>query len=303
VDAIRCKGLSKRFGATVAVDGLDLSVAASQVYGFLGPNGAGKTTTIRMLLGLIAPNAGQAWLLGRLLPDPGAVAQTGSMIEEPAFYPWMSGRGNLEVLAATAGGRPDRAEVSRVLGLAGLGAVASRKVKAYSQGMRQRLGLAAALLGSPALLVIDEPTNGLDPAGIREFRDLLRDLAAAGTTVFLSSHLLAEVEQVCDRVAVIVHGRLIEEGPTGQLGVTRRRVRVRVGDQDIEVTDRQLARWPNRREGPIFLVDHEIGRDVNGVLVAGGVIAESVTVEQPNLEDRFLELISGEDVHGLAPGR
>ena len=135
-----------------------------QVYGFLGPNGAGKTTTIRMLLGLVAPNAGQAWLLGRPLPDPGAVAQTGSMIEEPAFYPWMSGRGNLEVLAATAGGRPDRAEVSRALDLAGLGAVASRKVKAYSQGMRQRLGLAGALLGSPALLVIDEPTNGLDPA-------------------------------------------------------------------------------------------------------------------------------------------
>jgi ABC-type multidrug transport system ATPase subunit len=256
-----------------------------------------------MLLGLVAPNAGQAWLVGRPLPDPGTVAQTGSMIEEPAFYPWMSGRGNLEVLAATAGGRPDRAEVSRVLDLVGLGGVASRKVKAYSQGMRQRLGLAGALLGSPALLVIDEPTNGLDPAGIREFRDLLRDLAAGGTTVFLSSHLLAEVEQVCDRVAVIAHGRLVEEGPTGQLGVTRRRVRVLVGEQDIEVTGRQLARWPARREGPVFLVDHEIGRDVNGVLVAGGVIAESVTVEQPNLEDRFLELISGEDVHGLASGR
>jgi ABC-2 type transport system ATP-binding protein len=208
VDAIRCDGLTKRFGDTVAVDGLDLRVSAGQVYGFLGPNGAGKTTTIRMLLGLISPTSGRAWLLERPLPDPLVVARTGSMIEEPAFYPWMSGRANLEVLAATSGGRPDRAEVHRVLDLAGLADAGSKKVRTYSQGMRQRLGLAAALLGSPPLLVIDEPTNGLDPAGIREFRDLLADLSAAGTTVFLSSHLLTEVEQVCDRAAVIAHGRL-----------------------------------------------------------------------------------------------
>ena len=248
-----------------------------------------------MLLGLMAPSGGRAWLLGRPLPDPGLVARTGSMVEEPAFYQWLSGRANLEVAAATSGHRPDAADVSRVLGRAGLDAVAGRKVKGYSQGMRQRLGLAAALLGSPSLLILDEPTNGLDPAGIREFRDLLKGLAADGTTVFLSSHLLAEVEQVCDRVAVVARGRLVEEGPPGQLGMTRRRVRVRVDEDDIEAAAGLLGRWPVHREGSSFLVEHETGRDVNRVLAAAGIIAESVTVEQPTLEARFLELISAEE--------
>jgi ABC-type multidrug transport system ATPase subunit len=302
MDAIRCEGLTKRFGATVAVDCLDLEVPAGQVYGFLGPNGAGKTTTIRMLLGLIAPTAGRAWLLGAALPDPRIVAETGSMIEEPAFYPWMSGRANLEVLSATGGGSPP-GEVRRVLGLAGLSDVAARKVRTYSQGMRQRLGLAAAMLGRPALLIIDEPTNGLDPAGIREFRGLLRQLAGDGTTVFLSSHLMAEVEQVCDRVAVIAAGHLVEEGPTATLGVTRRRVRVTVADADIDLAGSLLARWAARRTGPEFLVEHDKGRDVNGALAAGGVVAESVTVELPRLEDRFLELVEEEETRAVAAGR
>jgi ABC-type multidrug transport system ATPase subunit len=293
MDAIRCAGLSKRFGPTVAVDGLDLQVSPGQVYGFLGPNGAGKTTTIRMLLGLIGPSAGRAWLLGHPLPDPRVVAETGSMIEEPAFYPWMSGTANLEVLART-GGRQVQGDVPRVLGLVGLTEVGSRKVKAYSQGMRQRLGLAAAMLGQPRLLIIDEPTNGLDPAGIREVRDLLRGLAAAGTTVFLSSHLLTEVEQVCDRVAVVVRGRLVEEGPTATLGAIRRRVRVEVSPADIAASGSLLARWPTRRAGQVFLVEHGVGRDVNAALVAGGVVADSVTVEQPGLEDRFLEIVNEE---------
>jgi ABC-type multidrug transport system ATPase subunit len=299
MDAIRCEGLSKRFGATVAVDGLDLKVEAGQVYGFLGPNGAGKTTTIRMLLGLIAPSAGRAWLLGRPLPDPRVVAQTGSMIEEPAFYSWMSGRANLEVLSATGGGSPP-GEVPRVLGLVGLGDAGAGKVKTYSQGMRQRLGLAAAMLGRPRLLIIDEPTNGLDPAGIREVRGLLREFAAEGTTVFLSSHLMAEVEQVCDRAAVIVRGHLVEEGPTAALGATRRRVRVTVADADLDLAGHLLARWAARRTGHEFLVEHETGRDVNGALAAGGVVAESVTVELPRLEDRFLELVEEEGTRAAA---
>ena len=298
MNVISCKRLTKRFGPTLAVSELDLEVSAGQVYGFLGPNGAGKTTTIRMLVGLIAPTAGQISLLGRSLPDPGAVSRTGSMIEEPAFYPWLTGRQNLKVLAATGGGC-GAAEFGRVLEVTGLSEVAGRKVRAYSQGMRQRLGLAAAMLGRPPLLIIDEPTNGLDPAGIRDIRGLLRDLAADGTTVFMSSHLLAEVEQVCDRVAVIVRGRIVEEGPPARLGAIRRQIRVQVDAADTAIAGRLLARWPTRQLDGQFLIEHDSGRDVNAVLAAAGVIAESVTVELPRLEDRFLEIVE-EDRHAVA---
>lgn len=294
---IACAELTKRFGSTTAVDRLDLRVGAGQVYGFLGPNGAGKTTTIRMMLGLISPTAGRVELLGARLPDARATARTGSMIEEPAFYPWLTGRQNLQVLGATAGGscamRIDAREIARVLGLTGLTDAAARKIRTYSQGMRQRLGIAAAMLGRPPLLIIDEPTNGLDPSGIRDIRELLRGLAADGTTVFLSSHLLAEVEQVCDRVAVIVRGRLVDEGPPTTLGAIRRRVKVRVDVGDTAAAVRLLARWPSVRSadaGRELVIEHDNGRDVNAALVAGGVIAESVATEQPALEDRFLEL-------------
>ena len=296
---ITVEHLTKHYGRVAAVDDISFEVPKGEILGFLGPNGAGKTTTIRMLLGLIGPSAGRIELLGRRLPDPKAVARVGSMIEEPAFYPWMTGRQNLRVLAA-AGGGCAASEVTRVLSLAGLGDVAARKVKAYSQGMRQRLGIAAAILGRPPLLIIDEPTNGLDPAGIREIRLLLRDLAADGTTVFLSSHLLAEVEQVCDRVAVIVGGRLVDEGTPATLGAIRRRVRVGVDAADSGAAGRLLARWPARRMDGGFLVEHDSGREVNGVLVQGGVIAESLTVEQPRLEDRFLEITQKENAHAVA---
>ncbi len=297
-----CIELSKRFGQTLAVDRLELAVGAGQVYGFLGPNGAGKTTTIRMLLGLIAPTGGRIELLGGLLPDPRLTARTGSMIEEPAFYPWLTGRQNLQVLAATNGGAASRttgaAEIGRVLGMTGLAAASAKKVRTYSQGMRQRLGIAAAMLGRPPLLIIDEPTNGLDPSGIRDIRELLRGLAADGTTVFLSSHLLAEVEQVCDRVAVIVRGRLVDEGPPATLGAIRRQVRVLVDTADSGAAARLLSRWApvlapagGRQE---LLVQHDSGRDVNAALIAGGVVAESLVVEQPPLEDRFLEITEPE---------
>ena len=254
-----------------------------------------------MLVGLVTPTEGQIRLLGRLLPDPRAVAGTGSMIEEPAFYPWLTGRQNLQVMAA-AGGGCRAAEFGRVLGVTGLSEVAGRKVRTYSQGMRQRLGLAAAMLGRPPLLIIDEPTNGLDPAGIREIRSLLGDLAADGMTVFMSSHLLAEVEQVCDRVAVIVRGRIVEEGPPAGLGAIRRRIRVQVDAADNEVAGQLLARWEARQQDGQFLVEHDSGRDVNAALAAGGVIAESVTVELPRLEDRFLEIVEEQDAHVVAAG-
>jgi ABC-type multidrug transport system ATPase subunit len=299
MDVINCTGLTKRFGPTTAVNALDLRVSAGQVYGFLGPNGAGKTTTIRMLLGLIAPSAGRIELLGRRLPDPWVVARIGPMIEEPTFYSWMTGRRNLQVLAATGGGCT-ASEVTRVLSVTGLSEVAERKVKAYSQGMRQRLGIAAAILGRPPLLIIDEPTNGLDPAGIREVRQLLRDLAADGTTVFLSSHLLAEVEQVCDQVAVIVRGHMVDEGAPAALGAIRRRVRVGVDGADTDAAGRLLTRWLARPVDRGFVVEHDSGRDVNAGLAQGGVIAESVTVEQPRLEDRFLEITQKETAHAVA---
>jgi len=246
-----------------------------------------------MLLGLISPTSGQIDLLGARLPDPRASARTGSMIEEPAFYPWLTGQQNLQVLGATSGCRTNAGEITRVLGLTGLSDAAAKKVRTYSQGMRQRLGIAAAMLGRPPLLIIDEPTNGLDPSGIRDIRELLRGLAAGGTTVFLSSHLLAEVEQVCDRVAVIVRGRLVDEGPPATLGAIRRRVVVRVDPADAGRAARLLAGWASSRAAdaePEFVVEHGCGRDVNAALVAGGVIAESVVAEQPGLEDRFLDL-------------
>ncbi|HLI55715.1 MAG TPA: ABC transporter ATP-binding protein [Actinomycetota bacterium] len=289
---IRCEGLSKRFGATLAVDGLDLEVGPGQVYGFLGPNGAGKTTTIRMLLGLVAPSGGRAWVEGRELPDASVAAMVGSMIEEPAFYPWMTGRANLELFGAISR-RADRATVAEALGWAGADSFADRKVKTYSQGMRQRIGLADALMGRPRLLVLDEPTNGLDPAGIREFRELLRGFAADGGTVFVSSHLLAEVEHVCDRAAVIVRGRLVEEGPVATLGAAGRKVRVEVLPPDLTAAQDALARWLVAVDGTTLLVGHGSGREVNAALVGAGVVAESIEVVKPSLEERFLSLTNG----------
>ena len=291
-DVIRCQGLGKRYGSTMAVDSLDLTVEAGQIFGFLGRNGAGKTTTMRMLLGLIRPTAGQAWLNGRQVPDPAGLASVGAMIEEPASYPWLTGRRNLEVLALC--GPPLRAgrhQVTAVLDRVGLASVADHKVKTYSQGMRQRLGLAAALLREPTLLLLDEPSNGMDPAGIKEFRTLLRSLADEGTTVFLSSHQLAEVEQTCDEIAVLDGGRLVEQGRVAGLAAARTRVRVILNAGDQPAARALLDRWPLQAIGADGLVvGTSSGREVNEVLGRGGVWAHQVLVERPGLEETFLEL-------------
>ena len=302
-EVIRCERLTKRYGSTLAVDGLDLTVTGGQVFGFLGPNGAGKTTTMRMLLGLIRPTSGRAWLNGREVPDPAGLAAVGAMIEEPAFYPWLTGRRNLEVLALSGPPLPDHADglagaspvraspVDAALGRAGLSAVADRKVKAYSQGMRQRLGLAVALLRRPALLLLDEPANGMDPAGIREFRTLLRSMADEGTTVFLSSHLLAEVEQVCDEVAVLAGGRLVERGTIAELSAARPRVRVIVDPADQRAARALLARWPLRADGTGgLIVEAATGREVNEALGRGEVWAHQIRTEHTDLEEAFLQL-------------
>ena len=287
---IECQQLTKRYRGTTALAGLDLTVEAGQVFGFLGPNGAGKTTTMRILLGLVAATSGRAWLNGRRVPDPGGLAHVGAMIEEPSFYPWLTGRRNLELLALS-GARLPAGAIQAALDQVGLPGVADRKVKGYSQGMRQRLGLAAALLRRPSLLLLDEPANGMDPAGIKEFRTLLRALADDGTTVFLSSHLLTEVGQVCDQVAVIHAGRLVEQGPVSQLATARPLLRLVIDPADQPSALALLHRWPARADGPdAVLVEAAAGREVNEVLGRGGVWASQILPERAGLEEAYLQL-------------
>jgi ABC-2 type transport system ATP-binding protein len=222
VDVIEVAGLHKHYrrlrgGSRVAVDGLDLAVPEGGVFGFLGPNGAGKTTTIRCLLGLVAPTAGTCRLLGADIAGElhRVAGRVGSIVETPALFPTMSGRRNLELLGRLHGIGPRR--VTQTLERVGLAERGDDLVKRYSLGMRQRLGLAAALLKDPEVLILDEPANGLDPAGIKEVRDLLRGLGAEGRTVFVSSHLLSEVRQTCDRVAILARGRCVAAGPVAQV--------------------------------------------------------------------------------------
>ena len=216
--AIETLGLRRAFGSVQAVDGVDLKVPRGGVYGFLGPNGAGKTTTIRLMLGLLRPQAGRIALLGEAMPKSAlqVMGRVGALVEQPSSYPHLSARENLSILARMRG--LDGRAVEEALTLVKLGDAAGRKVKTYSLGMRQRLGLAQALLGRPELLILDEPTNGLDPAGIREMRGFIRELPAAwGVTVFLSSHLLSEVEQVATHLGVIRRGRMVFQGTPADL--------------------------------------------------------------------------------------
>ncbi|MGZ4725045.1 MAG: ATP-binding cassette domain-containing protein [Ilumatobacteraceae bacterium] len=289
---IECRDLTKRYGSISVVDGLDLTVQAGQVFGFVGPNGAGKTTTMRMLVGLVRPTRGRMALNGRPLPDPDGLDRIGVMIEEPSFYGFMSGRTNLETLGR-CGQRLSAAAIDDVLERVALTDDAERKVKTYSQGMRQRLGLAAALMRNPDLLILDEPTNGMDPAGIRDFRALLRDLASSGTTVLLSSHLLGEVEHVCHEIAVLNRGRLVEQGPPGKLSTARSQVHVTVAAEDRLLAQQLLTGWSVRAgDDGELIVDVADGRLVNQRLATGGVWAERVEVVRPSLEEVFLDLTS-----------
>lgn len=209
------RGLTKRYGAHTAVDAVSMSVAAGEIYGFLGPNGAGKTTTLRMLVGLIRPSDGSATVAGHAPGDPAVVRRIGVLIEGPGFYPYLSGRDNLRVLAKYRG--IGTAEVEAALVRVGLASRADDKFRTYSLGMKQRLGVGAALLGGPDLLILDEPTNGLDPQGMAEMRELITTLAADGHTVLLSSHMLSEVQEICDRVGVISQGKLLVESTVAEL--------------------------------------------------------------------------------------
>ncbi|WP_030269019.1 ABC transporter ATP-binding protein [Streptomyces sp. NRRL B-24484] len=309
-EAIRTRGLTKRFGDRTAVDGLDLVVPRGSVFGFLGPNGSGKTTTIRMLMGLIAPSAGSASVLGAPMPQSvGAVLpRVGALIEGPALYGFLSGRANLvrfDAADPTADPRTRERRVAAALERVGLSAAAGRKARGYSLGMKQRLGLAAALLRPRELLVLDEPTNGLDPQGMREIRALVRELAADGTTVFLSSHLLDEIEQVCTHAAVMSRGRLVVQGTVAELAARAQgRLVVRTADaeeagrvlKEHGVTDLQLA------DGSVDGLPPE-GEDalpaLCAALVGAGVRVRGFAVERGTLEDAFVALTGeGFDVAG-----
>jgi len=292
-------GLSKTYGrgerAVHAVRDVSLTVQPGEVYGFLGPNGAGKSTTIRMLLGLIAATGGEARLFGRpLAAEPAVLRRVGSLVDGGNFYPFLSGRRNLDVLARTHGGGHER--IDPLLEQVGLGGAADRKVKGYSTGMRQRLGVAGALLNDPDIVILDEPANGLDAAGIQEMRLLIRNLAEQhGKTVFLSSHLLHEVQQVCDRVAIINRGQLVHESSIADL--LRHDSGFRVEASPIDVAEAALsARWPCRVEDGLLHVDavREEVPDLVRRLVGAGAEIFSVAPAQRNLEEVFLSMTQEE---------
>lgn len=317
---IETSGLTKRFGHQVAVNAVDLAVPPGSVFGFLGPNGSGKTTTIRMLLGLAAASAGTVNLLGMEMPGRvrDVLPRVGALVEGPAFYPFLSGAANLHRLDAAGPGTipaTRKARVERALDRVGLSHAAGKKVHAYSLGMKQRLGIANALLSRRDLLVLDEPTNGLDPQGTREVRNLVRSLARDGATVFVSSHLLAEVEQMCTHAAVMSQGRLVAQGPLADL---RRAgsARIRLLTPDARAARTVLAGLGLAAEaggaqpdGEVLLAalppaagdatareresaggDGRLPEDIVGHLVAGGVRVRGFAVERESLEDRFVAL-------------
>jgi ABC-2 type transport system ATP-binding protein len=296
---IQIEGLRKEYrrlrgGRTVAVDGLDLEVPEGGVFGFLGPNGAGKTTTIRCLLGLVAPSAGRIRLLGADIPRalPGVIRRVGSIVEAPAAFPRFTGRRNLEILAQADG--IGKKTVDDVLGRVGLGDRGDDLVKTYSLGMKQRLGIGAALLKDPTVLVLDEPANGLDPAGIVEVRELLRRLGAEGRTVFVSSHILSEIQQTADRVAILARGRCIREGAVGDVLASGGGEGLVVGLRDLEagriaLADAGIASTVGTNALRVELVPTEAER-VSRTLAEHGLYVTELRPEEVDLETVFLEL-------------
>lgn len=289
---VETKDLTKRYGSRiVAVDGVNLMVRRGEVYGFLGPNGAGKTTTMRMLLGLIRPTSGAASVLGRPPGHPESLARVGALIESPAFYPYLSGRDNLRVMARYAG--VPKTGIEAALETVDLAERARDKFSTYSLGMKQRLGVAAALLKDPELLIFDEPTNGLDPAGMADMRALIRRLGSGERTVLLSSHQLGEVEQICDRVGVISAGRLIAESTVEELrgkgallvgakplNRAREHVEQLLGAEQVEVLDGTLR----------LDADPAIAGRINRELVGAGVEVTELRPIERTLEEVFLEM-------------
>jgi len=304
---LEVRGLVKRYGELTAVDGVDLTVAEGDVYGYLGPNGAGKTTSLRMMLGLIRPTEGTVRLFGRD-PQLGVRALEGvaGFVEEPRFYPYLSGRRNLELLAAFDGdGAAGR--IDEVLDVVELADRAKDKVRGYSHGMRQRLGIAASLLRAPRLLLLDEPTTGLDPAGMRDMRALVRRLADSGMTVVLSSHLLGEVEEVCDRVAIIRTGRVVYEGAIAELkrtAVVGYRVHTTDDERALAVCAAHAGVSDARRSGGAvrFAAAEEVVGELSVALVEAGLPLLELVPETASLEDLFFRLTEGTGEAGTDDG-
>ena len=297
--ALATHGLRKSYGSRLALDGLELRVPAGVVYGFLGPNGAGKTTTMRVLTGLIHPDGGSIELLGRPFTrrDRHRLFDVGALVESPAFYPYLSGRDNLRALAAS-GAHVPTGRIDEVLEVVGLRERARDKVSRYSLGMKQRLGIAGALLNDPTLLLLDEPANGLDPAGIVAMRETLRHLASIGKTVFISSHLLAEVQQMADVVGIIAAGRLVGEGSMQELLASEGIVHVRVRPDEVPIAAETLGRLttPDRVSvstvgpGSISIqITPDRAAEVNRALAGAGVYASGISAGN-DLEELFLTL-------------
>src|ERR1700694_1474924 len=297
--ALRAIALSKAYGKRLAVDHLDLQVDRGELFGFLGPNGAGKTTTIRMALGLVAPTNGSVEILGLEVRHNRAkvLPRVGALVESPALYGYMSGRNNLRAIGDLLGG-VEQKRIDEVLEIVSLKGRDKDRVKTYSMGMKQRLGLAIALLNNPDLLILDEPANGLDPAGIVEMRDLLRGLAAEGKTVFVSSHVLSEVQQICTRVAIINHGKLVRLAPVSELLDAPGEFEIKVDSPDGLVAALRLQPW-----GHDARVEHGLvitrapegrGRSLIAFLVQNGHNPDSVSERQRDLEDIFLSLTGGD---------
>jgi ABC-2 type transport system ATP-binding protein len=298
MNVVETSGLTKRFGDRVAVANVDLHVPRGAAFGYLGPNGAGKTTLIRMLLGLTQASAGTMRLLGRPVPEEraAALARVGAIVEEPRFHKHLTGRENLTVIAA-AREREAHERIDGALARVGLAQRADERVKRYSLGMRQRLGVARSLLADPELLILDEPTNGLDPAGIREFRNMIRGFVAEGRTVLLSSHLLDEVEKICDEVAIVDRGKVVAQGAIAELAAeTKPTILIATSDDEQARTllSEHLAveSVTSESTGLRITLRTDAGDDISRRLVLAGLAIRRFEPARISLEQRFLEITS-----------
>lgn len=304
--------LTKAFGNSVAVNNLDLQVRRGDVFGFLGPNGSGKTTTIRMLLGLIRPTTGRATLFGmdNASPLPAILQRLGAIVETPIFYTYLSGVDNLRVIASTSGmasGRVNDHRLAEVLEIVDLQSSQKLAYRTYSLGMKQRLGIAAALLTDPELVLLDEPTNGLDPAGVVEMRQLIQRLSSHGKTIFISSHILYEIQHVCNRVAILQKGQLVTQGEVSDLLRKREQIEVRLMREDetlvaqkvLQQMQVQGADWiqhvsveRNHQNQLVLLIDAPVARsaEINGVLARQNFLVAELHPREGNLEEVFLQL-------------